>query len=413
MCGITHTSSAMGCGASSAKNGNVVDPEMIAAGPNSASPVHEAKEATQAAVPAADAGSPVRDPVDENLGAGQATSPNSTAKLSGAATPVLGVSSKAMDEVPGEEGGEEGDEAEEDDDLVGSLHGESRLLNFDELSLQDRVNQLASHVHTQNLGKTYNALKEPLPGNDDDSDDMDALYDLPANPELDESWRNKIFSYDGTGQEVADLSEIMAETRWAKEVQLKSCKIDLDAVKFLDKVVQDRELRSLTFARCNLEDDATVEIAKCLSSPQWASLHTLGFDGNQMIGDASAEALAQALINNTSLHELSLWGTGVQDAGAKSLANALRQNSTLKNLWLGECEGITDEGATALKDALAENAELDQLALIMTSVSEQLQDDIEQLVVSRREQRALSASQSVSSQAPAEAGAAATTEVET
>ena len=41
--------------------------------------------------------------------------------------------------------------------------------------------------------------------------------------------------------------------------------------------------------------------------------------------------------------ELSLWGTGVGDAGAKSLATALKENTTLKNLWLGECEGITDE----------------------------------------------------------------------
>lgn len=93
------------------------------------------------------------------------------------------------------------------------------------------------------------------------------------------------------------------------------------------------------------------------------------------------------------LAELSLWGTGIGDAGAKSLSAALNQNTTLKNLWLGECENITDEGATALKEALATNSTLDQLALVMTGVSDEVQEQLEELVSARREQRALSQSQ--------------------
>ena len=111
-----------------------------------------------------------------------------------------------------------------------------------------------------------------------------------------------------------------------------------------------------------------------------------------MVGDAAAEALARALGDNTTLQELSLWGTGIGNAGAKSLADALKQNKVLKNLWLGECEEIGDVGASALMEALSVNPTLDQLALVMTSVSEELQDEIETVVATRREERALSES---------------------
>lgn len=181
----------------------------------------------------------------------------------------------------------------------------------------------------------------------------------------------------------------MTDTRWAKEVQIKACKIDSDAVKFLDKLVQDRELRAITLARCNLEDGVAAEIAACLAKGTWSSIRTLGLDGNQMLGDATAEALAQALSTNITLTELSLWGTGIGDAGASSFASALRKNTTLQNLWLGECEGISDTGAASLQDALQENSSLDQLALVMTSVSDGVQDVINDLISSHREHRAL------------------------
>eukprot|EP00802_Teleaulax_amphioxeia_P012559 Tamp_12602.p1 GENE.Tamp_12602~~Tamp_12602.p1 ORF type:complete len:395 (+),score=99.56 Tamp_12602:36-1220(+) len=375
----------MGCGASSAKNGQVAEPQLLAPGPNSSAggeaAAHAPAPGVAASSPAHRAAAPGADSAQQ-ASYPEACSPNSTAQLSGAATPVLGASCKAAEI-------EDQLVDVEEDDLVGSLNGESRLLKFEEPSLQARVDQLQSHVQTQNLGKTYNALQMPLPGAEDDEDeDMDALYDLPPDSELNASWRNKIFSYDGTDVPDAVLTEIMTDTRWAKEVQIKSCKVGVDDVKFLDQLVQDRELRALTLARCNLEDDVVVALARCLGSERWKSVHTLGFDGNQMVGDASAEALAQALLTNSTLHELSLWGTGVGNAGTKSLASALKQNTALKNLWLGECEDITDEGARALMEAVSTTSTLNQLALVMTGVSEELQDEIENLVTMRREERA-------------------------
>jgi len=87
------------------------------------------------------------------------------------------------------------------------------------------------------------------------------------------------------------------------------------------------------------------------------------------------------------LAELSLWGSSVSDKGATALADGLRTNSTLKQLWLGECEGVTDVGANALKAALSVNTTLQQLGLICTQVTEELQDEIEGLAQAQRAPR--------------------------
>ena len=298
----------MGCGASSANNGRVAEPQLLAPGLSSAA-VEAAPPSGSVIRVLAQASSPPRqtEPAGGSAQRTRACSPFSAARLSGAATPVLGASYKSMEledqlvDVEGEE-----DYQVRTHSAIGSLNGESRLLKFEEPSLQDRVDQLQNHVQTQIFGKTSSALRMPLLGADDEDEDedeeMNELYDMPPSSELDASWRSKIFSYDGTDVPDTTLSEIMADTRWAKEVQIKSCKVGLEEVKFLDKLVQDRELRALTLARCNLEDGVAVELARCLGSGGWKSIHTLGFDGNQMVGDAAAEALAQALLTNNTLH---------------------------------------------------------------------------------------------------------------
>ena len=66
------------------------------------------------------------------------------------------------------------------------------------------------------------------------------------------------------------------DTKWAKEVQIKACKVDFDAVMFLDKIVNERNLRALVIARCNLEDGVVAQIAECLASGRWSSLRMIG-----------------------------------------------------------------------------------------------------------------------------------------
>ena len=72
------------------------------------------------------------------------------------------------------------------------------------------------------------------------------------------------------------LADVLVDTKWAKEVQIKACKVDFDAVMFLDKIVNERNLRALVIARCNLEDGVVAQIAECLASGRWSSLQMIG-----------------------------------------------------------------------------------------------------------------------------------------
>ena len=69
------------------------------------------------------------------------------------------------------------------------------------------------------------------------------------------------------------------------------------------------------------------------------------------------------------------------------------------------------QGARELKEAVSANSSLNQLALVMTGVSEELQDEIEDLVAARREQRAqaLGASRAGSSQDSTQGAVSAST----
>jgi hypothetical protein len=291
----------MGCGASSSKGINVSEPQNTAAPrpcavQDSAPAVNSSPAHGPTSVQAGAAMSPTQQPED---------SPNSRSKLSGAATPVLGTSTKEFQGTMSVQMG-----AEENDlvssmrsDLASSIRSdslESKLRRYGEPSLQERVNLLESFVQTQNVGKMYSVQRAPFENEGVEEEEEEEEEEDKS--ELDRSWRSKIFSYDGTETPHADLPTILSDTSWAKEVEIKDSKIDVEGVNLLDQIVRTRELRALTLARCNLEDDITVHIARFLKGDQWSSLRSLGLDGNRMLGDQSAEALAQALMTNTTLH---------------------------------------------------------------------------------------------------------------
>mmetsp|Transcript_6982 Transcript_6982/g.13857 ORF Transcript_6982/g.13857 Transcript_6982/m.13857 type:complete len:211 (+) Transcript_6982:2-634(+) len=176
------------------------------------------------------------------------------------------------------------------------------------------------------------------------------------------------------------------------DIQIKGCKVDGESFRTICRVVKDRKVRGLTLARCNAADDVAEELAAFLTGrggegeeeEEKSTVLQLGLDGNEGISDRGATALATCLTHNSSLTELSLWGTGLGDAGATALASALASNHTLKQLWLGECDGVTDAGAAAFRESLATNTSLQQLGLVCTQVSDTVQNELEELVQSQR-----------------------------
>ncbi|KJE95511.1 hypothetical protein CAOG_05960 [Capsaspora owczarzaki ATCC 30864] len=87
----------------------------------------------------------------------------------------------------------------------------------------------------------------------------------------------------------------------------------------------------------------------------------LEFRTNQ-IGDAGAQAMAEALKVNTTLTELYLWYGQVGDAGAQAFAEAFKVNTTLTKLNLFKNQ-IGWAGAQAIFEALQVNTTLSSLDL--------------------------------------------------
>mmetsp|Transcript_3586 Transcript_3586/g.8458 ORF Transcript_3586/g.8458 Transcript_3586/m.8458 type:complete len:406 (-) Transcript_3586:170-1387(-) len=183
------------------------------------------------------------------------------------------------------------------------------------------------------------------------------------------------------------LGKALSAPEDIKDIQLKGCTVGDEDLQTIMKAVKKRGVRGLTLARCEATDSQAAELARFLHEREKSlrPLEQLGLDGNVKLTDKAATALSVALRSNNTLTELSLWGTSVSDHGATALARALKTNTTLQQLWLGECEGVTDEGAAALKESLQVNTTLQQLGLVCTGVSDELQDEIEDLVQSQRE----------------------------
>ena len=71
------------------------------------------------------------------------------------------------------------------------------------------------------------------------------------------------------------------------------------------------------------------------------------------IGDAGAQAIADALRQNSTLQQLELRGNGIGDEGAQAITDALRESSTLVKLHL-ENNRIGDGVFRTIQDLLEE-----------------------------------------------------------
>ena len=119
------------------------------------------------------------------------------------------------------------------------------------------------------------------------------------------------------------------------------------------------------------------------------TLQKLDLNGKH-IGPTGAQAIADALRQNSTLQQLDLSANNIDSAGAQAIADALRQNSTLQQLEL-RGNGIGDEGAQAITDALRESSTLAKLHLennrIGYGVFRTIQDLLEEKRIARKAAR--------------------------
>ena len=92
--------------------------------------------------------------------------------------------------------------------------------------------------------------------------------------------------------------------------------------------------------------------------------------GQNEITSAGASILADALLHNDTLEELSLWNNNLYDIGVQSLAKMLAINkNVLKKLDLSK-NGITDAGVEHLALMLKTNRILTHLSLCRNEISD-------------------------------------------
>ncbi|KJE97233.1 hypothetical protein CAOG_007674 [Capsaspora owczarzaki ATCC 30864] len=91
--------------------------------------------------------------------------------------------------------------------------------------------------------------------------------------------------------------------------------------------------------------------------------------GAAQIGDAEAQAIAEALKVNTTLKDLCLWENQIGDTGAQAIAEALKVNKTLIALYLWMNQ-IGDGGAQAIAEALKANKSMTSLSLAQNQISD-------------------------------------------
>ena len=134
-----------------------------------------------------------------------------------------------------------------------------------------------------------------------------------------------------------------------------------------DSLIDNKTLNDLTFCGNAWGDDSARILAGYLKRSESLSSFNLNFGD---IGDAGATALAEVLKTNNALNSLGLNANpGIGNASVMSLCEALKVNKTLSTLNLSET-GISDAGVLSLVEVLKTNtSSLTSLSLSEIKIS--------------------------------------------
>ena len=114
----------------------------------------------------------------------------------------------------------------------------------------------------------------------------------------------------------------------------------------------------------NIGDDGIAHLATALQTN--TTIKILNISSNHGIAVNGAKSLGRALSVNSSLVQLDISDTCIEDEGVAHIANALQTNTTMKILYVSDC-GISDKGAESLARALSVNSSLEKLVISLNS----------------------------------------------
>ncbi|CUF05632.1 leucine-rich repeat protein, putative [Bodo saltans] len=171
-------------------------------------------------------------------------------------------------------------------------------------------------------------------------------------------------SSNGLGAEgVAHLAAGMEENRALTHVDLSSNNLGYEGARVLASVIEATELQNLYLQRNGLTDRGGLQLATNMQRTidnSSETIETLNLEWNDL-GDGFAVAMARVIATTTRLKKLKLGGNDLT-GGVKAIADALIENRSLVELSLSECHVAGSDGV-ALAAAIAANKTLKVLDL--------------------------------------------------
>ena len=116
-------------------------------------------------------------------------------------------------------------------------------------------------------------------------------------------------------------------------INISSTEVTKDSI-ISSQLSNNTTLRELAITNGSINDDGIITLAQSLKYNK--SITMLYLHSNPDITSASAQSLAELLLNNNTLEFLWLWGTNIDTNGVKVLVESLKTNKTLRKLWLNK-----------------------------------------------------------------------------
>ncbi|NXX15983.1 DRC5 protein, partial [Podargus strigoides] len=157
-----------------------------------------------------------------------------------------------------------------------------------------------------------------------------------------------------TYQDCCNLAVAVKKCHNLKVFKLTHSKVDDDKTRLLVRNLLDHPcLVELNLSHNLIRDKGAQAVGKLINRSR---LEILDLCNNQ-IGHLGAQALAEALAENSTLTSLNLRLNCVEDKGGEAISRALLTNTTLKSIHLGS-NNLSEPTATLFSQVLAQNTTL-------------------------------------------------------
>ena len=110
------------------------------------------------------------------------------------------------------------------------------------------------------------------------------------------------------------------------------CLTDEDITHLSDMIIVNKRLKTLDLENCNITDNSVRYICEGLTKNQ--TLTKLDISYNAQITSISASTIADLINTTTSLTELRLHGTSLNNDDIKTICTSLTKNTTIRKLFL-------------------------------------------------------------------------------